>query len=677
MRRAFPRPIFVALCAALGTPFIPGPSTVRAQVRPAPPMTGAVLERFVPDSAGFCFFTPSLGESERGLRSAHAWRLWSVLLGGAVEDTDPPDLAAAIGRILGAQLSIEPADLASREMVFAARSWSDFAGSVVLIRAPEDDLIDRWFPASRRMRGDAGQVVSSFRTVDGLIVMRRGDIVAMGRYVGRKSLVVPVMGLLRGTTKDALAGSSEFQRLRSHLPPRALAQVYIGVPREAPDGSQSSSALLPRVDQAVVGVYENDSRMELAVRGSVAGPVFAQGRLPIDAVERLLSLPRTTLMAAATTLDFPELVHVVAASDRADLSHRAWNLFTSLRRLGAQPEPDLPPLGPSAIAVWDQDLSGRGTTPQAAVLLQCADAQVMTKEVTRIADNVLRVLATIDPGLSSNSLRIDESRHLGVRVRSVPLGRVLSGSRVAVAELLSGLEPAWAASGDWLIIALGREHLERILDARFGLAPTLGLMDDARALRQNPNRQTGVLLVQGELAADVMDRWLADATAGSDSLLAPVWWDRIIATEVDRRLGVTMQQDEETGFVRVQATIPGTPPAGVLKRGDRIVAINGTVLDLSNPVEDLRDRWLRAPPGRRLTLRVLRGDQGVDVSVPTPNAGESAFATQLQPLDAMRELASLVRAIPFATFVVYATDERHYSARIALRLFTPKGAKRR
>jgi hypothetical protein len=42
----------------------------------------------------------------------------------------------------------------------------------------------------------------------------------------------------------------------------------------------------------------------------------------------------------------------------------------------------------------------------------------------------------------------------------------------------------------------------------------------------------------------------------------------------------------------------------------------------------------------------------------------------------VRELASLARAVPFATFVAYATDERNYSARMTLRLFTPEAAPR-
>jgi len=676
VRAAVRRPILVASVLAVGTPLIPGRGAADAQAPPTPSMSGAPLEQFVPSSAGLFVSTPKLADLDRGLRRTHAWRLGSVLTGGPNEDAEPPDIPAVLSRLLGARVPIDADDLAARELAFAARTWPDFTGSVLLVRAPEDDLLDRWFPATRRSRSDSGPIVHSFRTDDGLIVIRRGDVVAMGRYVGRDSLIVPVMALLRGASKESLADSSAFQRLRRHLPPRALADVRVVRPPTTPRGLRGSLAFLPRIDQAAISVYENDGRIELAVRGAVADPVATEGRLPTATVERLLGLPRTTLVATATTLDFAGLADAAAKSDSSDLTHRLWNLLASLRRLGATPKPDLPTLGPSVIAVWDQDLSGDGTTPQAAVLLQCDDARAMSEEVARIADNALRVLAAIEPGLPSEALTIDEHRHLGVRIQSVPLGRALADSRLAVTGLLSGLEPAWAASGDWLIVALGRVHLERILDARFGLVPTLGLIEDARALRRSPTRQTWVFAMQGEQAADLMDRWLAEASVASHSILAPAWWDRIVATEADRRLGISLQPDEQTGFVRVEDTVAGGPADGRIGKGDRVIAVNGTVLDLARPAEDLRDRWLRAEPETELMLRVLRGGRGVDVPVPSPAAADGVLATQFQPLEAVRELASLARAVPFATFVAYATDERNYSARMTLRLFTPEAAPR-
>jgi predicted metalloprotease with PDZ domain len=225
-----------------------------------------------------------------------------------------------------------------------------------------------------------------------------------------------------------------------------------------------------------------------------------------------------------------------------------------------------------------------------------------------------------------------------------------------------------------LIVALNRKHLERILDARFGLVPTLATVDDTRGARLNPHRQTAVFVVQGELAADVLDRWLANAAADGDSLLAPAWWDRVVAAEIDQRLGLVLDDDGKAGMAVVLGVHPNAPSGAGLRTGDRIVAVDGAVLDLGRPAADLRQRWLEAPADRSVVLRVLRGDEASEVAVAPLRAEDRGFATQIQPVQALRELAAVLRAVPFATFVAYATDERHYSARVTLRLASPAQA---
>lgn len=653
----------VVLSAAV----LPNPS-VSADPRGARRSGGASFERYVPGSTEWYITASKPGEVEKGLRRAHAGRLWTALTGTSEGGDEPLDLRAALARFLGPKTSIDVDDLMNSEVGIAAHSWSGMSRGVLLVRVTDADAVQVWFPQLQHRRRNVARPARIFRTRDRLIVGVRDDILVMGHHWKGDPLLIRTLELLRGRKGETLEAAASYQQLKAHLPPRSLVQAFVTAPYANPENAPSDPRFWPAIGRAVIGLYEHDGRLELAVRGSLRAPAPAQGRLPTSTVERLLSLPRTTLLAGATTFDLNYLFETAKKSSPTGLLSRFLTLLSGLQGAGSVRADPLPVLGPSFLVAWGQDLSGDGGTPQLAVLVQCSQAFQLRNEVTRIAGRIIKRISSIDADAAGAALKIEHTRHLGVRVTSIPLKDFVSRSRLPMARLFASLEPSWAASGDWLILALGREHLERLLDARFGLVPTLETLDDARGLRRPHLSQTGVMLFQGGLAADVIRRWLDDDRAGNASLLSAVWWERLVGSDFEHRLGLAIREEARRGAVVVERVTARGPADGRLQPGDRIIGIDGRLLALSSPASDLRERWASLMARSTPTLRVLRNEEALDVVLPTRASDDKLALLRLEPAAALDELVSLIHVVQSATFAVYASEEQRYSARLTLRM---------
>ncbi len=675
----------------------------------------------MPASANLFVRFGQLAEVDEALHRAHAWRLLPLLSGASADNATPLDLRAAVTRFLGPGSTISIDELMHAEMGIAASSWSQLDGAVWYVRIEDEAVLDRWFPHRRGNRGGNSRRAYSFRTDDGIRVCVHGNVVAMARRAGETSLLRETMALMRGRRGDTLRASPKYRSLVKHLPPRPLALVYMAGADTGKTVKSHSAVLWPAIDRAVVGMYEGDGRIELAIRARLLTP-YRQGRLSHLATRRLLRLPQTTLLAAAFTIDFEQTFAQAAANPTSGPMGRYLTLFEALR--GPAP-PDPQPttlLGEHVIVAWGQDLSQRGSTPQLALLLECGDARALRDEVNTVAGNLVNLLKAFDSAARTHPPTIQHSTHLGTTVTHVPLRSYAERSEVPLVQLLANLEPAWATIGNWFVFALSRDHLERILDAQIGLSPPLAAVRDLRALSLRNEDLMVLATVRAGLATDALDRWLGDLDAGKPSLLDMAWWQAPTSptgggfyTPSGRQFGIAMKErQEQSGTVEVARVYADTPAATGLQPGDRIIGIDGSLLDLSRPSADLRRRLEKSTADPGPTLRVQRGATTLDVLLPRdpnrdrkesanqnrdrkesadPNRDRrSGFARQsnpvsggarstslrdereapgaysaINPADAVRELASLGRTLQFAIFSVQASQEGLYSARLTLR----------
>jgi hypothetical protein len=156
--------------------------------------------------------------------------------------------------------------------------------------------------------------------------------------------------------------------------------------------------------------------------------------------------------------------------------------------------------------------------------------------------------------------------------------------------------------------------------------------------------------------------------ANAEGMIRQIWRPGSSADANGTRLGIELSDQSGLGLVEVAAVAPSTPAEGRLLPGDRIVGVDGRLLEMVSPADDLGQWWEEAPPGSSHTLRVLRGESCLELQVTRRHDEISVADLFAQPLDLLRELSLLCDAIPAATLQIHNTGDRHFSALLRLRL---------
>ncbi len=642
--------------------------SAHAQRRPPPAGRQTPFEHFVPASARFFVTIRELREMDAALHRTHAWGLLPMIAGSGWQEHQTFDLRAAVTSLVDPNRSIDVDELMQAEVGIVAPSWTQLGNAVWLARPSDEEALDRWFPRRRRRGRFRPGKPQSFHMRSGMDVCIRDDVAAMTRRTSRGSPLRDVRRLMSGQSDDSLDRSEIYQELVSYLPGRHLAIAYVSSDSASGKAGAEDSGVWPVLDRTAIGLYEREGRIDLAIRGSRAIPQDQTALAP-HAVTHLMRFPQTTLFTLGTTIDFDRVHAAAISAPSRSVWRRYLAILTGLARHATARSGGGTSLGPHVLLAWGQDLSERGSAPQIALMVECQAAQALRGEVSRIAGNLVK-LAGRTGGLAPEAIpAIEQKMHLGTLIEHVSLEPYAAESTSPMASLVAGTDPAWAAWRNWFIIALTRDHLERILDAQNGLIPTLTAVRDVRELQHEEAARSVIALAQPALAADVMDRWLKDYEAGSPSLLAPSWWANPLGVIQTGQvlLGVVLRSHREPGVV-VVADVPAQSAAsGHLQAGDRILGVDGHVLSLEAANTDLRTRLTQISTQSRTTLRVQRGDRMLDVVVPLNTDRGPAPRRGVRPADAVRELASLGQALRLATFSVHIAGESRYSARLSLR----------
>ncbi|MCH7994018.1 MAG: hypothetical protein IIB57_06190 [Planctomycetes bacterium] len=488
----------------------------------------------------------------------------------------------------------------------------------------------------------------------------------LGRRTGKKSLLRHCAVLMVERRKDSLFREPIYQKLWSYMPGRALAMAYLaGGERES---IQTPAALpLPALQQAVIGLYERQGVFDVAIHGIRPQPMKTTS-LSHDTFSRLVRLPLPTMLAVATTIH-PENWQVIA---RAAIDRYLPETLADEEKTPPVASP-FDQLGSQFVVAVERDDVGTDASTQLALLIRCTKAQTMISGVDRIVRRVLGLVERLDPVDESARLEIERESHLGVPIHFLRIQAYVEASRFSSIALFRGVEPAWAVWGDWLILASDREYVKRIVDAQFGLTPTLAALPDVQQMNFYRAKRSTIAIVQPGLATAAMTSWLKDYDAGLPSLLDPRWWDPPDADETFLRdeLGIVLGERFEPGEVTVGEVLPDTPVAGAIEQDDRIVGLDGVLLDLDFPEASLRRMFLRRTSRTPAAIRVLRRDTMMDVAVTDrPNLTERSATTPL-PAEALRNLIAVLKTLDLAKFTVYTTSGRAYSAKLSLRFARP------
>ncbi len=656
---------FVLLCATAAVA-VQSPTIEKEKPTKIP------IARFIPAAAKFYVELRRPDIVEESLRSSQVGLLWSMAAGRPTNPKQPTELRAALTEFLAPNPTIKVDELMRAEMGLMAPSWSDLSSAVWFVRLPKPDFLHRWFPKDRRQETAGSSADTLFRMTDGMIVGVRDGVVAMARRGDDAASVREVFRLMVGGVANTLHDSPAYRELVAYLPGKTLAVVYWARDAGVPAPLNIASPLFPPIDHAVVGISASEGRIEFAIRAALRAPQSST-TLAGHAVDRLMKLPATTLAACATTIDFHSTANSAAATGTLDWWTKALSFVNGLQVVDDSATEPLLSVGPHLILAWDQDLNAAGSSPQLALLAEAKNARQLEARFEATVESLIGQDAPKGPVDDPKSEpQITRDTHFGVSIAQVSLYPDIEGLPLPLSQRMDELPLSWAAHGEWFIVALSRDHIARILDAKFGLVPALSNVRDVQALRKRRASHTSIVLLQPDLASDVLQRWVA---AEPTPTTKP---DPSLSTEPSpteavqrRRLGIGMQVEPEPGTVVVAKVYPNTAADGHLLPDDRIIGLDGRLLDLESPNADLRRRWAEPSAARGHSFRVQRNHATIEVFLEhdDPQAPPGDLLTRSLP--AIRGLASALRAIRFASVTVHPTDERHFSALVSLRLAPP------
>ncbi len=621
------------------------------------------LAACVPASARIFISLNHPADLHRALNRAKAVRLLS-LLGGRADKGDDADFNTMVQSLAGTGHPIPLEDLMSCDAGLIADSLAGLANPIWLVRAADDGMVRRWFPQHTQSGSDS-DAARMFRTDEGRFVCLRGNVAAVAP---RSSDWTQLGNVLRAMTvgeADVLEKLPAYRESIAYLPSKPLATLYFA-------GQASYTPNEPQTDDHLaVGIYAKGETIDLAFRGSQARSP-GKGAISAAAMERMLKLPQTTLGAYITTVDWTAFTAQQESAVSGTVA-RYVRLLKELSQADLPPDAIPPRLGRHLILAWGQDFSARGVTPQAAALIESPEASRMTESARRVVISLGRILSTLELRNVSEDLQVEGSTHLGVTVSSIPLRRYAEHSRFAWVKVLADLAPSWAASGDWLLVTLTPDHMNQLLDAQIGFLSVLGNDRDARALREAPQQDLSAAFLQGAMASSTLRLWEQSLNAANLAGSIQDLWKTSDSPETNnKQLGIEIGDGSDFGLVEIATVFPSTPAEGRLKPGDRIIGVDGRLLEMVAPAEDLRHWWEEAAPGSSHTMRILRAESIMELDVMRRLDQGSMTDLFAQPLDALHQLSLLCETIPAATLQVHDTGDRHFSALLKLRASSTK-----
>jgi hypothetical protein len=725
------QPAMLAEASAAGNPR-PAPARTTSSGAQEASSEVIPLAHFAPADAPLYLEVRSIREVDAALRRAHAWRLLPLLAGSADAAAPAVDLTRSLQDFLGPGSRINIRDILQANLAIVSDSWTDPQRAVWLIRVQDPSLLDTWFPESERRKEHQRGALRFFRTPAGVIVCLHEDILMLGRSQPDHRLPRDTLTLVTSRRGRSLADLPTYQRLADSVAPDRLATVFAlsaddeeaasattaapghsgspstpvdepaaespapkgpttndessadadsvptdgtteeadGTPSIAPPPGEDASDATTHENGILVAVYEGNGRLDLAVRQ--IGGSSGQTRLSSDAIAKVRVLPATTLAvyAGAASVGGKGAGSAASASAIAKVGDRWHQLQAILRALAfresAAGAADAQ-LGSEFLLVLGQDLRVEGSHPVPAMFVACEgnDPQALRD---RLGENISRLAEALirRQGGLNGSFVTEQDRYFGVdllRLRwrwgddATPSGNL---------AWLNDLEFCLAVRRPWLIITVSREHMCRLLEAEAGLAPRFGEVDDVFTLREPAGGWSTVYIAQPNQAAEVINDWSRHLMREKPSWLEGGFW---LNPQRGRQLGIGMRVQQDPGVVIVARVYPDTVADGALLVGDRIVGIDGQLLDLTLPNRDLRRRLEESTREEGPVLRVWRQDRLLDVPLDTrPSHGQDALGLLLEdPQAFLRDLLAVARTMRFLSVAVEPADESGTALNIAVR----------
>ena len=318
--------------------------------------------------------------------------------------------------------------------------------------------------------------------------------------------------------------------------------------------------------------------------------------------------------------------------------------------------------------------------PQAAGPIRLAwiiEAKRTAAAVAALAQMCRGVAAVINAHqlTAAHKVEVMTSKHAELEIHELRITRIDGNSE---SEIFGDIRPSFCAVGDHIVLASEPTVIHEIIDAWRQDGYALPMFEDWDAEGSGSAIPTYVgTRIRGfadprKLAAELLPLQRA-LTSDDEALLENEWFtsfrDYFNATPV--QLGARLQRDnpQTPGKVLVRHVLEDGPSAGKLRPGDYILGIDGELLALASPTEDLKKKLLAKPSGGTRSLRIERHGKirEVDVLLPKPSS-KSLRGLMLDTGQAIGYLAALGDTVETVTYREIGDSAAQLNAEIILKL---------
>ncbi len=564
----------------------------------------------------------------------------------------------AMAKSLGVESSEAIGELFGERLAIAAPAWHRLSEGVILFTQSNPRTLQLIMGQGQvaDLRDVGNVTLAKLRT--GLWAAIRGQTVILAQDESSRFFKQSIK-LLNDQSSAALSAVPAFRQLVAALPTPRDGCLYWSSPREPSDSGAPPimTDLWPQMPQGAVSMHVRRKRLELYMRGIKRSGGDAPYQPPV-VVDRLVTLPQTTLAAWSTSVDVRGLYETLKGGAPMPQLEPLWSALSAVPDAERFESEVVANLGPRCVFVLGCNFANRRASPQFAVLVEADNAEGVVGVLKEYAEQLVEKLT--QAGEDQSTIKLVTSEHLGAQIVELHLGaaRVEVDGNPIASLLANGMTPCAAALDGWVVLSTSPSQIRDMIEARRRLTPRLADLPSVAEAGTHIRRAVGAGVVQPAFLCSMIDNWKSIAAAGNGTGQA--------------RLGIRVRATQTPGEVIVADVDSNGPANGILQPEDAIIACNGSLLSMSDANHHLRQLVNSTGEGRPFVLRALRGSEMIEVSVrPAPATQPPATSQPTGPWSRYGALADVARELAAAVYSVARSSDETYKAHIVLEFAPP------